>query len=274
MGIDNLWRKQILISVRVQRAPCWCHWERWTRQNDTLLVQKNLRFVHTLNTLSASDLPILPICNREAVTGIKGMANLFVRGLFAKNNHYLSPFHQQVSELNVDLIWFHCNWNNTTHSAQLRHKCKLCIKPQVLPFFSMSLINNLKFVDSFCARGLKHFQVLPESRCGSAGCEQRQDEDTPLRAIIHPNYRHRICTTEIAALWGMRGWQRARNVSDKLGHLLQGWWCSTWEVGDKPGLTLRGTAADSICFSLGMQRLGSAGQSLCCLNCGQQKWEM
>lgn len=129
---------------------------------------------------------------------------------------------------------------NTIHSAQLQHKGKFCIKPLVVPFFSMSLINNLKFVYSFCARVPKRFQLMHKTRSKKAGPKKRQDKDTPLGAIIHPNYGHRLCTTDIAAQW--RGWgagQRARNVSNKLGHLFQGCCCYTWEVGDKPGLALR-----------------------------------
>lgn len=145
---------------------------------------------------------------------------------------------------------------NTTHSAQLQHKGKLCIKPLVVPFFSMSLINNLKFVYSFCAHGLKHFQLMHKTWSKNAGSKKRQDEDTPLHAIIHPNYRHRICTTDIAAPWGGRGaGQRARNVSNKLGHLFQGCCCYTWEVRDELGLTLR-TAQLLIQFAFPWEWIG------------------
>lgn len=156
----------------------------------------------------------------EAVTGIKGMENLLWEVCLLKititSAHFITKY-QNWMLISYDFTAIEIN---TTHSAQLQHKCKLCIKPLVLPFFSMSLINNLKFVYSFCARGLKHFQLMYKTRSKKAGSKKRQDKDTPLRAIIHPNYRHRICTTDIAAHWGGRGArQRARNVSNKLGHL-------------------------------------------------------
>lgn len=46
-----------------------------------------------------------------------------------------------------------------------------------------------------------------------------------------------------------------RNVFDKLGHLFWGCCCSTWGVGDKPGLTLS-TAQLLVQFALPWEWIG------------------
>lgn len=101
---------------------------------------------------------------------------------------------------------------------------------------------------------------------------------------LHPAIIHPIIDTGFAPQILLHGggapgaWQRARNVSDKLGHLFWGCCCSTWGVGDKPGLTLS-VAQLLIQFALPwewMDGLDWAGQSLSCfLNCGQRsgKWK-